>query len=184
MKIIAGLGNPGREYENTRHNIGFMVVDELARFLGLAFCGEKFCALVAEGLVDGEKVLLLKPQTYMNLSGLSVAEAARFYKLEPAAILVVYDDMDLPPGKIRLREKGSSGGHKGMQSVIDHLGTDAIPRLRIGIGRGPGQGADYVLSPFREEEKPIIEEAVRRGAEALTCWLKEGMAAAMNKYNR
>nr|PZN45515.1 MAG: aminoacyl-tRNA hydrolase [Bacillota bacterium] len=184
--IVAGLGNPGERYAYTRHNTGFMVVDTYARKQGLAVSKSGHQALYAELRVGEHRVVLLKPQTYMNLSGQSVAAAARWYKVEPQQVLVIYDDLDLPLGTLRLRLKGSSGGHNGVRSIIEHLGTEEFPRIRVGIGR-PAAGesvVDWVLSPFTEEEKPVIAAAVERAAEALDTALRLGFVAAMNRYNR
>ncbi|MFX4262858.1 aminoacyl-tRNA hydrolase [Pelotomaculum propionicicum] len=187
MKLIAGLGNPGREYAATRHNIGFMVIDRLARRLGLAVEKKKFKALFGQGQISSEKVLLAKPQTYMNLSGEAVAALLRWHKLGPADLLVVYDDMDLPPGKLRIRAEGGSGGHKGMDSIIRALGTEGFPRLRIGVGKPevPGfDGADFVLSRLTGEDAKTFEESADTAAEAIHCIVSEGLEKAMNEYNR
>ncbi|GAV22794.1 aminoacyl-tRNA hydrolase [Carboxydothermus pertinax] len=185
MFIITGLGNPGREYENTRHNAGFMVVDGFAEKFGIPITKKKFKSLVGEGEIFGEKVLLLKPQTYMNLSGTAVQEAVFFYKLPLSRLIVVYDDLDLPLGKIRLRLKGSAGGHRGMGSIISCLGCDEIPRLKIGIGRPAfGDVKDYVLEPFTREEREILEPTLKFAVEALAVALKEGFNKAMNDFNR
>jgi len=185
MKLIAGLGNPGLQYAETRHNAGFLVVDCLAEELKLDF-RPKFQGLVAETTLEGEKVYLLKPQTFMNLSGRSIRELAQFYKLTPEDIMVVYDDMDLPLGRMRLRSSGSAGGHNGIKSTIAELGTENFWRLKIGIGRPP-EGWDparYVLSSFTKEEIPVLEEIIEKGMKALTLWLKGEGNKAMNLYNR
>lgn len=187
MKLIVGLGNPGREYAATRHNIGFMVIDRLARRLGLAVEKKKFKALFGQGQINSEKVLLAKPQTYMNLSGQAVAPLLRWHKLGPADLLVVYDDMDLPPGKLRIRPEGGAGGHKGMESIIMALGTEGFPRLRIGVGKPevPGfNGASYVLSRLTADDAKTFEESVDTAAEAIHCIVSEGLEKAMNEYNR
>ena len=185
MYIITGLGNPGREYENTRHNAGFLVVDLLARKLGININKKKFQSLSGEGEFNGEKVLLLKPQTYMNLSGTAVKEAVSFYKLPLSRLIVVYDDLDLPLGKIRLRLKGSAGGHRGMGSIIGSLGSEEIARLKVGIGRPTfGDAKDYVLKPFTREEWMVLEPALNQAAEALILVLMEGFNKAMNEFNR
>lgn len=187
MKLIVGLGNPGREYAVTRHNVGFMVIDRLAHKLGLAVEKKKFKALYGQGQIKSEKVLLAKPQTYMNLSGEAVAALLRWHKLGPADLLVVYDDMDLPPGKLRIRMEGGSGGHKGMESIIWLLGTEGFPRLRIGVGKPevPGfNGAGYVLSRLTAEDAKTFDESVDTAAEAIYCIVSEGLEKAMNEYNR
>ena len=186
MKLIVGLGNPGKEYEETRHNIGFKVVDFFAARKGITFgkCREQ--ALSAEFMQDAEKVLIIKPQTYMNLSGQAVGSLARWHKIEPADIIVIYDDIDLPLGKLRLRARGSAGGHNGMKSLIAHLNTGDFPRLRVGVGRPPGdvQTADYVLSKFLPAERETIQQAVLQGADAIQMWLDKGLTAAMNHYSK
>lgn len=185
MKIIVGLGNPGREYEATRHNIGFMVVEQLARTLGISTGRTKERALVAESQVKGEKVLLVKPLTYMNLSGEAVGALLRWYKLDPADLIVIHDDLDLPPGKLRIRQQGGPGGHNGIKSIIRLLGTEKFVRIKLGIGRPhPGQeSADYVLNRFNAEERDLIGEAVAKGAEAVLYLLENGPVAAANLYN-
>lgn len=187
MKLIVGLGNPGREYAATRHNIGFMVVDRLAHKLGLAVEKKKFNALLGQGQIRSERVLLAKPQTYMNLSGEAVTALLNWYKLEPADLIVVFDDMDLPPGKLRIRLEGSSGGHKGMESIILALGTDGFPRLRIGVGRPETpefDSANYVLSRLTAGDVKIFEEAVNLAVDAICCLVGEGLETAMNEYNK
>jgi len=174
IKLIVGLGNPGKKYENTRHNAGWMVLDRLASKLGFSFSKERFKGKVAEVSFEGEKFFFLKPLTFMNLSGESVGEFARFYKLRPQEILVIYDDLDLPLGKLRLRLKGSSGGHRGVLSIERHLGSREFPRLRIGIGRPPTKEevVDYVLSPFKKDELPTLERALERAVDCLEEILK------------
>jgi PTH1 family peptidyl-tRNA hydrolase len=176
VKLVVGLGNPGKEYEKTRHNVGWWVLDEVSKELGISFSREKFNSLYGETKLNGEKVFFLKPLTYMNRSGESVSRFARFFKIEPKDILVIYDDLDLPLGKVRLRLKGSSGGHRGVQSVIESLGTQEFPRIRVGIGRPERKEevVDYVLSPFKEEELPLIEEAVKRAASCVLEILRKG----------
>jgi len=177
VRLIVGLGNPGKEYERTRHNVGWMVLDKLCEELGCSFSREKFDGLFAEYRTsDGNKVLLLKPLTFMNRSGESVGKFVRFYKLQPKEVLVVYDDLDLPLGKLRLRLKGSSGGHKGVLSVEHALGTKDFPRLRVGIGRPERKEevVDYVLSPFKKEEVDIIEKAICRATDCLKAVLELG----------
>jgi PTH1 family peptidyl-tRNA hydrolase len=182
VNIIIGLGNPGKKYEDTRHNIGFMVIDQISDKWGIPVQQAKFRALVGEGRINGERVLLVKPQTYMNLSGESVGEILRFYKLTPDDILVIYDDLDLPLGQVRLREKGSAGGHNGIKSLIQHLGTQAFKRIRIGIDRpAPGGNViDFVLGTFTVSERQVVEEAVYLAAEAAAMTLTESFGKVMN----
>ena len=185
MKIIVGLGNPGQEYCASRHNIGFLAVDKLAERWGVASWRERYNALVAEYRGD-ETVLLVKPQTYMNLSGRAVVPLAAFYKVPYEDIIVIYDDLDLPTGRLRLRLKGGSGGHRGIESLLYESGKDEFTRIRIGIGRPP-QGwetANYVLGRFSQEEVPVIELAIAKAADAVECVVKEGFAKAMNKFNK
>ncbi len=183
-KLIVGLGNPGRKYAGSRHNVGFQCLDRLARAWGLSFSRRKHKALLAQGQIAGLEVILAKPQTFMNLSGQSVQRMARFYQVPPDSILVIYDDLDLPLGAIRLRPEGGSGGHKGMRSIIEHFGSSSFPRLRVGIGRPThGDPVDYVLDEFTLDERIAIEEVYDRAVSAVELWLTEGMAAAMNEYN-
>lgn len=185
MKIVVGLGNPGSEYARTRHNIGFMVVDELAKRHNIINWRNKNDALVAEYHVS-EPILLVKPQTYMNLSGNAVGALARWYKVLPKDIIVVVDDMDLLPGRLRLRTKGSSGGHRGLESLLSQLGKDDFMRVRVGIGRPlPGQEVvNYVLNGFSQAEQLLIDDALVRAADAVEEILKNGMDKAMNCYNK
>lgn len=185
MKIIVGLGNPGNEYMNTRHNVGFMAIDELARQWGITSWKKRNQALVAE-YRGSEPVILIKPQTYMNLSGIAVGELARWYKVRVEDIIVIFDDMDLPIGRLRIRTKGSSGGHRGIESLLTHLDKDTFARVRIGIDRPPTnwQVVDYVLSSFRAEEQPLLNEAVARAAKAVECAVEQGVTKAMNLYNK
>lgn len=183
MKVIVGLGNPGRAYAHTRHNIGFDVLDEFARRKKIRIASRQCKALVGKIEHQGEEILLVKPQTFMNESGQAVGEIMRKYHLEPGDFFVIYDDMDLPLGKIRIRLSGSSGGHKGMNSIIRHLGSQEFPRMRIGIGR-QGEAIDHVLSRFNRDERKIIDIAIQKAADALDVILNEGIEAAMNKYNR
>ncbi len=184
VKLVVGLGNPGARYAKTRHNVGFMVLDRLARKAGVTLTKKQCAALVALGTVAGERVCLAKPQTYMNLSGEAVACLARFYRVSPRDLLVIYDDRDLPAGKIRLRERGSAGGHRGMESIIGQLGSSDFPRLRIGIGRPEEMDAvDHVLGSFSPEERPLMETTLDRAEEAVEVALREGLEAAMNRYN-
>ncbi len=187
-KLIVGLGNPGAKYANTRHNAGWMALDAFARKHGVDFSRNGYHGVYGElkWQPTGEKVILLKPLTYMNLSGRSVAPAAHFYKATPRDVLVVYDDLDLQPGTMRLRPKGSAGGHNGMKSIIQELGTQDFPRLRIGIGRpAPGwEVVDWVLAPFGPDDAAAIAQVLPRAVEAMECFLSEGIVTAMNKHNR
>ena len=186
VKLIVGLGNPGPRYANNRHNVGFQCLDRLAQAHGLAFQRHENKALLARGKIAGVEVILAKPQTYVNLSGQAVERLAWSYQVPLEDILVIYDDMDLPLGRIRLRPGGGAGGHKGVRSIIEHLDSRDFPRLRVGIGRPPGRmdPVDYVLGDFTPEERPVIEEAYERAIAAVECWLREGIVAAMNRYNR
>ncbi len=187
LALVVGLGNPGSENATHRHNVGFRVVEHLARAHDLVFARSKGAkAHVAEGRVGSRPVLLAKPQTFMNLSGRAVGRLSRAYQIPPKRILVVYDDLDLPLGRLRLRPEGGSGGHKGMRSIIDTLGSEAFPRLRVGIDRPPGRmdPAEYVLQPFAEEEKALIAETEEHAVAAIECWLAEGIVAAMDRFNR
>lgn len=187
MKLIAGLGNPGPRYAATRHNVGYEVADALAWRWGcdLSRFDRDFEGLVGEAQVSGERVLLLKPATFMNLSGRSVAAVCRFYRLTPADVLVVQDDLDLPVGQIRVRASGSAGGQKGLADVLRHLGTQEVARLRIGIGRSQRESAtDFVLSRFSPDERPLMDAALTQAADAAEAWARRGVAAAMNEFNR
>lgn len=186
MKLIAGLGNIGKEYENTRHNIGFMVADELAKRWGETGWKNDRDAMYIEKRLP-EKVFLIKPTTYMNLSGKAVGAFAHFYNIDPEDVAVIHDDMDLPCGALRIRKKGSSGGHNGIKSIIDNLGTDAFPRFRVGIGHPVhAQQAviNHVLQRFTGEQKIAVEEAVKEMADALELWLQGDMDAVMQQYNK
>jgi len=183
-KLVVGLGNPGSKYDGTRHNIGFEVVDRLAEGGSGAAFARKFDGLLAEAEIDFRRVLLLKPQTFMNLSGRSVAQALRFYKLEPADLLVICDDLTLPLGKLRIRGGGSDGGQKGLRDISAHLGSESYARLRIGIGeRGAVDAADFVLSRFRSSERPVIDDTLILASQAVAVWLTQGLPAAMNRFN-
>lgn len=187
MKLIAGLGNPGPQYAESRHNVGFMVVDELARRhrLGHWRFDRGFQGQIVEWNVPDDRVFLLKPLTYMNLSGISVQAVLRFYRIAASDLLVVYDDLDLPVGRLRIRANGSSGGHKGMESVIQHASTTEISRVRVGIGKVHRSGTvGHVLGVFGADEKPEIDAALRDAAEACECWVREGTTTAMNRFNR
>jgi peptidyl-tRNA hydrolase, PTH1 family len=184
MKLVVGLGNPGSKYEGTRHNIGFEVIDRLAEGGAGARFTRKFDGLLAEAEIDFRRVLLLKPETFMNLSGRSVAQAVRFYKLDLSDLLAVCDDLSLPLGKLRIRGGGSDGGQKGLRDITAHLGTEAFARLRIGLGeRGVIDATDFVLSRFRSAERPVIEDALILASQAVAVWVSQGLAAAMNRFN-
>lgn len=186
MKLVVGLGNPGSEYQRTRHNVGFRVVDKLASKLGWEWTERRNRAILASGTIGLEKVVLAKPITFMNLSGLAVAELVRWYKIQPEDLLVIYDDLDLPVGKIRLRTKGSAAGHYGLQDIIHHLHTNAFPRLRVGIGR-PGnrhmKGKDYVLSLPTHDERILLETGEDRAVEAIQMAITRGISTTMNLVN-
>ena len=186
MFIIAGLGNPGLKYAGTRHNVGFGAIDLLAEKYGIGVDAKKHKALIGKGVIDGQKVVLVKPQTYMNLSGESIQAAAAYYKLPPEEVLVIYDDINLDVGRLRIREKGSAGGHNGMKSIISCLGSDQCPRIRIGVGDKPSRMdmADYVLSRFPAEELADVREAIDRAAQAAALIVNGQMAEAMNQFNR
>jgi PTH1 family peptidyl-tRNA hydrolase len=183
--LIVGLGNPGREYENTRHNIGFRVVDSIAAAHGMTFAKRQSKALVAEGVIANQKVLLAKPQTYMNLSGEAVRGLLTFYKIPLNRLLVISDDLDIPPGTLRIREKGGAGGQKGLKSIIEHLGTQEFARMRIGIGRPPGRmdPAAYVLRDFDSDESALVVETVDRAVKAVETWIRFGIAIMMTRHN-
>ena len=184
--LVVFLGNPGPKYDCTRHNAGFMAGDALAKKLGVGISRLRFKALTAACEINGEKVLLMKPQTYMNLSGEAVGEAARFYKIPPEHVLVVSDEISLPLGKLRVRPKGSAGGHNGLKSIIASLGSDAFPRIRIGVGAPPHPDydmADWVLSVFRNQDLEDMLQAAARAAEAVVCYISDGPERAMNRYN-
>ncbi len=185
-KMIVGLGNPGPRYARNRHNVGFQIVDELAAKHGLSFEKRQFKALIASGVIDGQRVLLVKPQTYMNLSGEAVQPLTHYYKIDLPDLMVVFDDMDLPLGVIRLRPFGGAGGHNGMKSIIQRLGSNRFPRLRVGIDRPSGRmdPAAYVLQDFSPEEEEIMVQVRDRAVRALETWLTEGIDAAMNTFNR
>jgi PTH1 family peptidyl-tRNA hydrolase len=184
MKIIVGLGNPGPKYAGTRHNVGFDTIDYLAKAPGYAAFRERFEAMTAEGKEGDETVLLMKPLTFMNLSGRSVRAALDFYKLPHDAVLVICDDFNLPLGKLRVRAKGSHGGQNGLRNIQEQLGSDAYSRLRIGVGQpGPGDAVDHVLSRFKSGERKAVDEAIATAAEAATVWVKRGTEACANAFN-
>ena len=184
MKLIVGLGNPGKKYENTRHNMGFMAIDLLSDQANLDVDKEVFHGLMGRGKIYEQDVILFKPTTFMNLSGTAVQEIVHYFKIELEDIVVIFDDMALEPGPIRLRKEGSSGGHKGMQNIIDCLSTEQIKRIRIGIGEpGENDNIDYVLSKPLKDEMPVIEEAIANAVRAVKEMLKSDFDRAMNKYN-
>ena len=185
MYIIAGLGNPTREYEKTRHNVGFEVIDVLADMLGTTVEEKKFKGCYGRGIIGGEKVLLLKPQTFMNLSGESIRAASDFYKVDPEHIIIIYDDISLDVGQLRIRKKGSAGGHNGIKNIIAHLGTQEFPRVKVGVGDKPKKMdlADYVLSRFSKEDRAAMEDAFKEAAKAVEVMITEGMDIAMNQFN-
>jgi PTH1 family peptidyl-tRNA hydrolase len=186
LALLVGLGNPGREYRGNRHNIGFMVLDEVARRAGIEVRTRRFQGHVGQGPLAGRKVVLLKPETYMNLSGESVGAAARFYRIAPEDVVVVHDELDLPFGKLQIKDGGGHGGHNGVRSIAQHLGANAFRRVRIGIGRPPDSripAADYVLSDFGEDEERVLGEVLATAADAVEVILKEGVKAAMNRFN-
>ena len=185
--IIAGLGNPTLQYEGTRHNAGFDVIDTLAGKYNISVDGRKNRALIGKGIIEGKKVILAKPQTYMNLSGESLGGLVDYYKVdEESEFLVVYDDISLDVGQLRIRKKGSAGGHNGMKNIISHLGTEVFPRIKVGVGEKPKKYdlADYVLSRFSKEERAIMEEGYQKAVEAVEMILRGEMDEAMNKFNR
>ena len=186
MFIIIGLGNPGRKYQNTRHNVGYLTVDAIADAYGIDILEKKHKAIIGKGVIDGRKVILVKPLTYMNLSGESVREVTDYYKTDPKTeILVIYDDTSMPVGQLRIRKKGSAGGHNGIKNIISHVG-DVFPRIKIGIGEKP-KGydlADYVLGHFTDDEKKTLRESAKKATEAVRLILNGEIDEAMNEYNR
>jgi PTH1 family peptidyl-tRNA hydrolase len=183
--LIVGLGNTGRKYQRNRHNVGFMIVDRLAELHGISVNRVQNKTLVGNGRIANQSVILAKPQTMMNLSGDAVGPIANYYNIPPANVLVIYDELDLPLGTIRLREKGGAGGHNGMKSIINHLGND-FPRLRLGIGRPPGRmpPAAYVLQDFSKEDAPIVVELIDTAVQAVTTFLTDGIDLAMSRHNK
>lgn len=182
--IIVGLGNPGKKYENTRHNMGFIAVDLIAEEYGIKIDKIKFKALVGEGRIAGQKVVLVKPQTFMNLSGQSVTEIMNFYKEDIENLIVIYDDIDIPTGSIRLRKKGSAGTHNGMRNIVYLLGDDGFPRIRVGIGSETKVDLiNYVVGGVSKKEKDLLEDALTRAAKAAVCIVEKGIDKAMNEYN-
>ena len=186
VKVVVGLGNPGKQYERTRHNVGFDVLSQLAEWHGITGFKSQFEAEVGEFSLAGEKVLLVAPQTFMNLSGRSVAALVKFFKLPSTDVMVICDDMNLPVGRLRMRGSGSAGGQKGLQDIIQKLGTQDVPRLRIGVGRPPAgfPAADYVLGRFRsKKDLELIPKAVEAAAKGVECWVQSGLEIAMNQVN-
>ena len=184
--VIVGLGNPGLQYENTRHNAGFMAIDKLASSLGIKIDKMKFKGLYADASVNGVRCLLLKPTTYMNNSGESVVQALDFYKLSPENLIVIYDDISLEPGKLRIRRKGSHGGHNGMRSIIDLLGSDEFPRVKVGVGKKPHPDynlADWVLGHFSSDDAALMDTSVENASEAVKLLVQGKTDEAMNKFN-
>ena len=186
MKLIVGLGNPGQQYSETRHNVGYDVTTELAVRWSAAKSQVKFQAEIQESFQNAAKVLLVRPLTYMNNSGQSVVQLVRYFQVVPDDVLVICDDMNLPLGKLRWRGSGSAGGQKGLADILQKLATDSIPRLRLGIGRPPGQQdpAAFVLQRFRSTEKPLAELLIKKAADSVEFWLSSGLASVMNRYNR
>ncbi|HON42910.1 MAG TPA: aminoacyl-tRNA hydrolase [Bacillota bacterium] len=185
MFLIIGLGNPGSRYECTRHNVGFMVLDRLGRELGVAFRKAPYHSLATRVGVSGNDLVLIKPQTYMNNSGIAVAGATRWHKVSPESLIIVYDDMDLEVGRLRIRARGSAGGHNGMKSVVEHLGTEEIVRLRLGIGRPEpwDDPVDYVTGLFRRDELPAMSDAIMCAVRAILCIVEEGVDVAQTRFN-
>lgn len=186
MYIIAGLGNPTREYEKTRHNVGFEAIDILADKLNISVTEKKHRAYCGMGMIDGEKVILAKPQTFMNLSGESIGAIAGFYKIEPGHVIIICDDINLAEGQLRIRTKGSAGGHNGLKNIISHLGSQEFNRIRVGVGEKPSgmDLADYVLGRFPKGQEDLMEQAYKDAADAAIMMVKEGADAAMNHFNR
>ena len=185
MKIIVGLGNPTKEYAGTRHNVGFSVIYNISDAYNIPVDTKKHKALIGKGMIEGEKVILAMPQTYMNLSGESVRELMDFYKCDLSDLIVIYDDISLDVGKLRIRAKGSAGGHNGIKNIIAHLGTQEFARIKIGVGEKPAKMdlADYVLGHFSKEDQPVIRESADRAREGVCEIITHGAASAMNKYN-
>ncbi len=186
MKIIAGLGNPDKEYIGTRHNIGFDAITAISDKTGISVTEKKFKALIGKGTICGEKVVLMKPQTYMNLSGEAVIEAVNFFKVDPSDVCIIYDDVNLDPGFIRVREKGSAGGHNGIKNIILHLGSENFPRIRIGVGEKPKEWdlKDYVLGHFSKDDEVLIRVALQDAVTAAELFVVGDVAKAMNTFNR
>lgn len=183
MFLIVGLGNPGKEYDNTRHNIGFEVIDYIADKYNIELNRVKFKGVYGEGFIQNKKIILLKPTTYMNLSGESIREVVNFYKLTEAEVIVLYDDINLEIGRLRIREKGSAGGHNGIKSIITNLSTDIFPRIKIGVGQPKGDLIAHVLGKFSKEEQEVLKESMEASTLAVEIILKEDTKEAMNKLN-
>ncbi len=185
MKIIVGLGNPTDKYAGTRHNVGFSVIYNISDAYGIAVDTKKHKALIGKGVIEGEKVILAMPQTFMNLSGESVRELLDYYKCDETDLIVIYDDISLDVGKLRIRKKGSAGGHNGIKNIISHLGTQEFARVKVGVGEKPPRMdlADYVLGRFTKEEQPVIREAAELATKAVATIITEGSDVAMNKFN-
>lgn len=186
MYIIVGLGNPGKKYENTRHNIGFEVAEAVADAAGFMLLNAKFKSLMGMGVLEGQKIMVLKPQTFMNLSGEAVREAIDFYKCDPESeLIVISDDISLPPGKLRIREKGSAGGHNGLKNIIAQTGTDGFTRIKVGVGEKPKGWdlADYVLGHFDKDDRALMDEAVKNAVEAIKLMINGDTQKAMNRFN-
>lgn len=186
MYIIVGLGNPGKQYENTRHNVGFMCIDAIAEENNISMLECKHKAIIGKGYIDGEKVILVKPQTFMNLSGESVQDIVSYYKIDSTTeLIVIYDDISLAVGALRIRKKGSAGGHNGIKNILAHLGQDVFKRIKVGVGEKPAgyDLADYVLGHFSAQEQNIIKESSKKVAEAVKLLIKEEVETAMNRFN-
>ena len=183
--LLVCLGNPGKEYANTRHNIGFLAADALEKRTGVKFNKLKYRALIGEVELGGQRVLVVKPQTYMNLSGEAVKLAGGFYKIPPERILVLYDDVSLPLGKLRIRASGSAGGHNGIKNIIAHLGTDAFPRIKVGVGAPQREDGlvDWVIGSFTASERKVVDEAIERALDAAACVIEKGVSEAQNRFN-
>ena len=183
--LLVCLGNPGKEYANTRHNIGFLAADALEKRTGVKFNKLKYRALTGEVTLGGQRVLVVKPQTYMNLSGEAVKLAGGFYKIPPERILVLYDDVSLPLGKLRIRASGSAGGHNGIKNIIAHLGTDAFPRIKVGVGAPQREDGlvDWVIGSFTASERKVVDAAIERALDAAACVIEHGVSEAQNRFN-
>ena len=186
MYVIAGLGNPGREYEGTRHNVGFMTLDALADKYNIDVREKAFKGLIGKGVIEGNKVILVKPQTYMNLSGECIRQVMDYYKVDPSEFIVIYDDISLVPGGIRIRKKGSAGGHNGIKNIIAHVGGPVFPRIKVGVGEKPPKYdlADYVLGHFSKAEQELMEEGYEDAVKAVEMIVSGDISGAMNEYNR